>query len=278
MSTQDPLGISPDLSRSQFERISRILYQECGINLTEGKEGLVKSRLAKRLRKLGIRTFDQYIHYLQEQESTEELSEMVDALTTNKTSFFREPRHFEFLRDRVVPLLMAGGVPIRIWSAGCSSGEEPYSLAMLLRESIPDIERYDVRILATDICNKILTRAREGLYHADALAEVPEAFRRKYFTAAGKGQDRTFRVNDRLRELIRFARLNLMEQWPMRGPFDLILCRNVMIYFDKKTQSDLVGRFWRILKKGGYLFVGHSESLTNSTHAFSYIQPAVYAK
>jgi len=278
MDAPDAICFSPELTQAQFLRIRRILYLHCGINLRDGKEGLVKSRLTKRLRKLGILSLEQYLHLLRRDDARDELLAMVDALTTNKTSFFREPSHFEFLRRQILPSFRAGHEPIRIWSAGCSSGEEPYSVAMLLRENITDIDHYDCRILATDICSRILDCARQGHYGNGALDHVPPQYIRKYFIPDGTTGDRTYRVTDSLRNMIRFARLNLLAQWPMRGLFDLVLCRNVMIYFDKPTQTALVKRFWTILKKGGYLLVGHSESLTGSTPDFTYVRPATYVK
>ncbi len=278
MDTPDTLCISPALTQSQFVRISRIVYEHCGINLTEGKEGLVRGRLVKRLRKLNIPGFEQYIRFLEEAGGEKEMLAMVDALTTNKTSFFREPRHFEFFKTRIVPSLQSEGNRIRIWSAGCSSGEEPYSVAILLRECIPDIDRRDCKILATDICSRILEAAQRGIYGQESMADIPAQYRERYFVASGTRNERTYRVNDSLHDMVRFARLNLMHEWPMRGPFDLVLCRNVMIYFDKPTQAALVKRFWNLLKKGGYLFVGHSESLTSSTQEFRYVQPATYIK
>ena len=271
-------SFSPELTRSQFVRIRRMVYEHCGLNLTDGKEGLVRSRLAKRLRKLAIPSFEQYVGLLQQKDARDEFLAMVDALTTNQTSFFREPSHFEFLRTQVLPSLASEHRPIRIWSAGCSSGEEPYSVAILLRESIADPARCDCRILATDISSRMLDFAREGVYDSGALEKVPALYRNKYFAADGRDRSPRFRVIDSLRHMIRFARLNLMAQWPMRGLFDLVLCRNVMIYFDKPTQAALVKRFWAILKEGGYLLVGHSENLTRFTQDFTYVQPATYVK
>ncbi|HEX5580706.1 MAG TPA: CheR family methyltransferase, partial [Gemmatimonadaceae bacterium] len=222
---------------------------------------------------LGMSDFSSYLDFVQAEASGAELREMIDALTTNKTSFFREPQHFDFLRAKVLPALE--GRPLRIWSAGCSSGEEPYTLAMVLRDTLPARDADGSRILATDISARVLARARAATYTPEMLAELPPDLLRRHFAPAQGG---AHRVADPVRRMVSFARLNLMATWPMRGPFDAILCRNVMIYFDKPTQSRLVARFHDLLAPGGHLFVGHSESLTGLEHGFGYVQPAVYVK
>ncbi|MEN6520401.1 MAG: protein-glutamate O-methyltransferase [Armatimonadota bacterium] len=270
--------MSLELTQAQFERISSVVYKLCRINLHLGKEVLVKARLAKRLRLLGMSNFEEYMDYLERDKSGKELSIMIDSLTTNKTSFFRESQHFEYLQRHLLPSLKAESNRIRIWSAGCSSGEEPYTLSVVIRETFPDVDRMDVRILATDISSKVLDTAKEALYNKDTLKDVPPDMVRKYFTCTQTKPMRIYKVNDNARSMIRFARLNLMDQWPMSGPFDVIFCRNVMIYFDKPTQQELVRRYWEMLRPGGHLFVGHSESLTATSHQFKYVQPAVYIK
>jgi chemotaxis protein methyltransferase CheR len=264
-----------ELGNRHFEQICGILYDVCGIKLGAGKEGLVKSRLQKRLRNLGFDDFETYVDFVQSENGAEELATMVDALTTNKTSFFREPAHFEFLQKKILPNIQG---QLRIWSAGCSSGEEPYSIAIMLHEELSGIDRMDVRVLATDISVRMLTKAREGVYSQDCLEGIPKATIHRFFTKVRTHSGFSYRVNDQARALIRFAPLNLMESWPMRGPFDVVFCRNVMIYFDKPTREQLVNRYWELLKPGGHLFVGHSESLTGSAHRFRYVQPAVYVK
>jgi chemotaxis protein methyltransferase CheR len=276
----DTASTSLELSESQFLQIRQLVYRLCGINLIPGKEELVKSRLAKRLRALGLSGFEQYLQYVERDKSRQELASMIDALTTNKTSFFREAQHFDYLRHQVLPGIkkMKEGRRLRIWSAGCSSGEEPYSIALVLREEIPDIDRWDARILATDISTKMLAKAREAIYGQEELREVPASLLQKYFTCIRIKPPRSYQVKDNVRALIRFSALNLMAAWPMKGPFQVIFCRNVMIYFDKQTQQELVNRFGELLEPGGHLFLGHSESLTGSAHAFRYVQPAVYMK
>ena len=265
-----------ELTPAQFARITDVLHEHAGIRMREGKEGLVRARLTKRLRKLGLADFDAYLDYIEKDPTRREFAEMIDALTTNKTSFLREASHFDYLRDAVFPTL---GGPVRIWSAGCSSGEEPYTLAMLCNESFADIATRDVRILATDISHRVLAQAKAGVYPAENMSDVPAAWMQKYWTRTQDSQGRAaFEAGKPLRRLVHFAKLNLMERWPMQGPFDAILCRNVMIYFDKATQQQLVERYWQLLRPGGHLFVGHSESLTGLAHKFRYVQPAVYVK
>jgi chemotaxis protein methyltransferase CheR len=201
---------------------------------------------------------------------------MMDVLTTNKTSFLREPKHFDYLCGHIVPGLK--NRKIRIWSAGCSSGEEPYSVAILLNETIQDLSRWDISILATDLSSRMLDHARRGTYDGDHLREVPPMLISKYFTCVETNPVRRYRVIESLRRLVRFARLNLMGEWPMKGPFDVIFCRNVMIYFDKPSQERLIDRFWGLLRPEGVLFIGHAESLAGSHHKFRYVQPAVYVK
>jgi chemotaxis protein methyltransferase CheR len=267
-----------EMTSGQFDVIRSFLYSACGIRLTEGKESLVKSRLMKRIRVLGLGSFDDYMSHLRNDTANQEGVALIDALTTNKTSFFREYDHFTFLREQILPHLMAEKREIKIWSAGCSTGEEPYSIAMELMESIPDISRCPVRILATDISIGVLKQACAGIYGPDGIRDVPAGMVRKYFTCSGTGSERTFQVRDEVKKLVRVAPLNLMGNWPMKGPFDVIFCRNVMIYFDKSTQQWLVQRFWQLIRPGGYLLAGHSESLTGSAHRFRYVQPAIYLR
>ena len=274
-----PVALSglAELSESQFRRIAQLMYEICGVTLPRGKETLVRSRLASRLRQLGLADYRSYLVYLEQDASGAELTAMVDMLTTNKTSFFRESAHFDLLVERVLPALAQRNRSIRIWSAGCSSGEEAYTIAMLLRDHVPQLDQMDARVLATDISTRVLARAQAAVYDADLLRDVPQNMRRRHFTVV-PGQPRDYRVNEATRKLVRVAQLNLMAEWPMRGPFDVIFCRNVMIYFDKPTQERLVQRFWRLLAPGGHLLVGHSESLTALSHEFRYVQPAAYVR
>jgi chemotaxis protein methyltransferase CheR len=205
---------------------------------------------------------------------------MVDILTTNKTNFFRELPHFAFLRDNVLPQFKGADRPLRIWSAGCSSGEEPYSLAILIREEFGSRGNRDVRILGTDLSMRALARAREGAYDEGQMDGVPPALRSRYFSRVHKAEAGAarYQVRPEVRSLVSLAPLNLMEGWPMKGPFDVIMCRNVMIYFDRKTREQLIQRFSQLLPPGGHLLVGHSESLNGLAHDLTYVQPAVYRK
>ncbi|MBW1700771.1 MAG: protein-glutamate O-methyltransferase [Deltaproteobacteria bacterium] len=270
-------SMSIELNEKQFNKVSQLVYQFSGINLKAGKEALVRARLMKRLRALKMRSFEEYMSHIENDEGSRELGLMIDVMTTNKTNFFREVEHFNYLRDKILPELRKPRM--KFWSAACSSGEEPFSLAILLRDEIPKIESRDVKILATDISTTMLGRACEAVYKEETLRDVPELLLRKYFIKNRKEQPPTYRVKDSVRQMIKFAWLNLMlDTWPMKGLFDVIFCRNVMIYFDKPTQQKLINRFWHFLEPGGHLFVGHSESLSSISHKFKYVRPATYRK
>ena len=243
--------------------------------MREGKEGLVHARLSKRLRRLGLSDYSAYLAFVESDAGRGEFVEMIDALTTNMTSFLRESSHFDYLRTVVLPTLSA---PIRLWSAGCASGEEAYTLAMLAADARVDGADDAVRVLATDISQRVLGSATKGVYPASAMSDVPASWLSRYWNRRVDGTHEVYDASAALRRLIRFAPLNLMDPWPMQHPFDAIFCRNVMIYFDKRTQQQLVERFHALLKPGGHLFVGHSESLTGLTHRFRYVLPAVYVK
>ncbi len=265
-----------ELSDAQFDKVRNLVYRECGIHLKSGKEALVRARLTKRLRALKMGSFREYINYLENEGNQLELSSMIDVMTTNKTSFFREIDHFHFLGDSVLPKLEDRRV--RLWSAGCSSGEEPYTLAIVLLESLPDIDTRDALILATDISTQMVQLTKSAIYTEDKLATLPKSLLNRYFVKMRSSGTAVYQASPKLRKIVRTARLNLMEPWPMKGPFDAIFCRNVMIYFDKPTQHKLINRFWELLRPGGYLFVGHSEGLSSIQHKFRYQQPAVYKK
>ncbi len=254
------------------------MRETCGISLQPGKETLVQARLVRRLLALGLSSFSQYIQLLTEDMTGSELRAMVDALTTNQTSFFREPRQFVFLRQVLIPELARTKLPVRMWSAGCSSGEEPYSIAMSLRDHLPLFERRDVRILASDISGRVLDEARRGHYSEASVRDIPTDARSRHFEASAEIGVESFHVNERLHGTVAFARLNLQATWPMRGLFDAVFCRNVMIYFDFETRQSLVNRFWSQIRPGGYLFLGSAESLTGMRHAFQYVQPAIFRK
>ncbi|UCD52939.1 MAG: protein-glutamate O-methyltransferase [Phycisphaerales bacterium] len=271
------------LSETDFRRISELVYDHCGINLHDGKKELVRARLAKRLREGHFRTFSQYIQHVLDDRTGREFSALVDSLSTNLTKFFREDQHFEYLRTQLLPRIIAsrqrtGTFRIRAWSAGCSSGEEPYSIAITLLEAIQGKGRWDVKLLASDVSTRILERAKKGIYEKERIDPISLPLRNRYLIRRREGTREMFEVGPALRELTIFRYLNLMQEWPIKGPLDFIFCRNVMIYFDKPTQGRLINRFYNLLGPGGVLFTGHSESLTGIEHAFKYVQPTIYMK
>jgi chemotaxis protein methyltransferase CheR len=271
-----------ELTDRQFRQISELVRNQCGINLHEGKRELVKARLGKRLRELGLSGYDDYVEYVRRDASGDELVAMLDSISTNLTFFFRERGHFDFLAREVLPRIVAKGSArkrrLRIWSAGCSSGEEPYSIAILLHEEIPALASWDARILATDLSTRVLSIARTGVYDGERLRDVSPAMVARYFDCVQSTPPRHYRLKEPVRRIVTFSRLNLVGTWPMRGPFDAIFCRNVMIYFEKSTQAALVDRYWQLLAPGGVLFMGHSESLAGVKHRFEYVEPTVYRK
>ncbi|WP_018953820.1 CheR family methyltransferase [Thioalkalivibrio sulfidiphilus] len=260
-----------------FRFIARFIGEHAGIVLSDAKRDLVYGRLQRRLRALGLRRFSDYCELL-EQGDGEELEHFVNALTTNLTSFFREPHHFEYLQKDLLPRLLRERSErrLRIWSAGCSTGEEPYSIAMVVAETVP--EDWDVRILATDLDTNVVATAAAGRYGADRVEGISEARRRRWFLR-GKGANQGMvRVRPELQELIRFRPLNLLDPWPMRGAFDIIFCRNVVIYFDKSTQRVLFDRFAGQMRPDGHLFIGHSETLHKVSERFQLLGNTIYRR
>jgi chemotaxis protein methyltransferase CheR len=245
-----------------FTTIAAVLHEDSGIYLPEAKATLVYSRLAKRLRALGLRAFADYCELVTGPEGRDERRSMLAALTTNVTRFFREPHHFDHLRQHVLPPLLQAarkGERVRLWSAGCSTGQEPYSMALTLLGMMPDIAQFDVRILATDIDPVVVGTAREGVYSEDSAAPIPPEMRRWLSPAAEAGG---WRVGEEMRRLIAFRELNLLGAWPMKGRFHAVFCRNVAIYFEDSAQQRLWERFAGVLAPTGRLYVGHSERAT----------------
>ena len=271
-----------DLTRRQFAQISALVKSTCGLNLHARKRELVKARLGKRLRQLHLDSFEQYLDYLRSDTSSDELVAMLDALVTNVTGFFRHVEQFDHLVRVVLPRKIAdvgeSGRRLRIWSAGCSTGEEAYSIAITVAETIPNIALWDAAILATDLSTGVLRWASEGLYTADRLMPIPLHLRGKYFSRTQARPKELYRVKENIRPLVHFRRLNLIRPWPMRRTFDVIFCRNVMIYFDKPTQDRLIERFREALAPGGTVCVGHSESLANRDRGLRYVMPGIYEK
>ncbi|MET0793412.1 MAG: protein-glutamate O-methyltransferase [Polyangiaceae bacterium] len=253
-----------ELGDKEFQRIQKLLKERSGIDIGAGKRMLAYGRLARRMRALKLTKFSDYL-LLVDDPTSEESGKFLNALTTNVTELFREEHHFELLAARVVPeVLSARASKLRIWSAACSAGDEPYSIALTLSrtQALADL---DVRILATDIDTEILDQARRGVYAVDRVAKLKPEFRSSFQRGTGANAGNA-RISPALRELVTFKQLNLLDPWPMSGPFDVIFCRNVFIYFDTQTRERLVRRFASLLRPGGYLFLGHSESPSaNST-------------
>ncbi|MDO9433576.1 MAG: protein-glutamate O-methyltransferase [Pseudomonadota bacterium] len=249
-------------TEDDFKQIAQILHSHAGIALAEGKAALVYSRLAKRLRSLGLRSFREYCALVEDKQGVDERQAMMAALTTNVTRYFREPHHFDHLRDVVMPKLVERarrGGRIRLWSAACSNGQEPYSMALTVLQALPDAANLDVKILATDIDPNMIAEGRAGIYREDAVTPIPLDLRRKWFKKAAGG---AWEVADELRTLVSFRELNLIGDWPMKGKFDVIFCRNVVIYFDEPTQERIWSRFAPLLEPGGTLYIGHSERVS----------------
>ncbi|SPP65122.1 CheR family methyltransferase [Nitrospira lenta] len=262
----------------EYDHIRTLLYDESGISLGDNKQSLVVSRLSKRLRELQLDSFDAYYEFVTGDDSGVEFTRMLDLLSTNKTDFFREPKHFDFLRDRILPGL-AKEKCIRIWSSACSTGEEPYTIAITLHESVPHPEQWNFQVLASDISTRVLAHAAAGLYGEERIKTVPPDIARRHFLK-GRGEKRGLvKVKPHLSDIIKFRRMNLMDdRFPIKQPLDLIFCRNVMIYFDRPTQERLIGKFYKCLKPGGHLFIGHSESLQWVKHSFKTVAPTIYWK
>ncbi len=268
-----------DISDHNFRRFSKLIHESCGINLHDGKKELVRARLGKRMREIGCGSFNKYFRIIQSDASGEELVNMLDAVSTNLTSFFREKQHFQFLKETVFPSYEESHIRmLRIWSAGCSSGEEPYSLAIWLKENMGGGLPFDTRIIATDINTKVLSHATRGVYSAKQLQKIPKYQLRKYFQRGIGRQNGFFRIKQEIKNLVEFRRQNLTAHLDFETRFDVIFCRNVMIYFNKEYREALIRRASACLRDGGYMMVGHAESLTGINHNLTYIQPSVYRK
>lgn len=264
-----------------FRSLAQFAYEQAGIALSDSKRNLVYSRLSRRLRALGLTSFRQYREHLAANVS--ELESFINAISTNLTKFFREAHHFDHFRTHVaVPFVQDAhgkvGRRLRVWSAGCSTGEEPYTIAVVLKREIRDIDRHDVRILATDIDTEVIGKGARGEYPANSIDEVPKTYREFFQPVGGDRTSENVMVGRDIRSLVTFRRLNLMESWPFTGNFDAIFCRNVMIYFDGPTKTALVERFTQKLKPGGWLYIGHSESLIGSHPGLRLIGRTTYRR
>lgn len=261
-----------------FNFLRKLSNQHSGILVPDDKFDMFYSRLSRRIRTLGLANFKQYCQHLNDNKE-QEFTNFINAITTNLTAFFREKHHFEFLRDTVIPELLKKNQhskTIKVWSAGCSTGEEPYSLAMTLMEHVP--AGWEIKILATDLDTEVLSTAASGVYSEDRIEGLPEQQIKKWFQKGKEGQKKKVKVRDELRQLISFKQLNLMGEWPMRGPLDFMFCRNVLIYFDKQTKEMLAKRYAELLASKSYLFIGHSESLHQLSTDFDLIGNTIYRK
>jgi chemotaxis protein methyltransferase CheR len=264
--------------------LSRFIYDECGIKMPASKKTMLEARLHKRLRALGMPSFADYCAFLFGVAGGDELVRMIDLATTNKTDFFREADHFTYLSQRALPEWLkrygkGGARRLTVWSAGCSSGEEPYTLAMVLHEFAAGSVDFDYRILATDICTQVLEKAHLAVYHEERADHIPAYLKRKYLLRSRDKSSGLVRVVPELREKVRFRRLNLMAgDFGMREQIDIIFCRNVIIYFDRPTQEKLLNRLCDHLPPGGYLFMGHSETLSGLDVPLTQVFPTVYRK
>lgn len=265
------------MTASNFDFIKAVAYEKTGIKLSDHKKNMIYSRLARRLRELGLSHFDDYCEILA-QDSHPELSNFINAITTNLTAFFREPHHFDYIREQLAPGLIQkarAGKRIRVWSAGCSTGEEPYSIAITLRDLLP-ATAVDMKILATDLDTNVVKTARAGIYSKDRIKGLDESICKRWFMHNTSTD--SVKIKEPIKNLITFNPLNLLHSWPMKGPFDIIFCRNVVIYFDKETQKYLFNKFADMLTHDGHLFIGHSESLNNVSSRFKGLGKTIYQR
>ncbi|MFY9673331.1 MAG: CheR family methyltransferase [Terriglobales bacterium] len=270
-----------NLSNADYNRLRKLISAESGINLSPDKKMMLELRIRRRLRGLNLNTYSEYCEYLFDgRNHRDEIVQLLDVVTTNKTDFFREPDHFDYLANRAVPDMVArnaSGRPLLVWSAGCSSGEEPYTLAMVLSECLPAGLRF--RVLATDISTTVLTKASRGVFKREVVAPVPEELRQKYFMRSREPGSDLMRVVPELRKLVEFRRLNFMDaDFGLSDRADAIFCRNVIIYFDRPTQEQILQKLTRQLVPSGYLFMGHSESLHGMDLALTPVAAALYRK
>lgn len=272
-----------EITDKEYKQFCELVYDSVGINLKKGKRELLKTRLAKRLRALGLQSFGQYYKHVIKDDPSE-LTNLFDAISTNKTSFFREMHHFDFLTDSVLPGIVeekrkSRNKEIRVWSAACSAGQEPYSIAITVSRFLGNELGWNIKVLGTDISTKVLAKAERGVYSECEVEGLPKDIYREYFLKGKGGEEGSLRVKKSIRDHIFIRRLNLIsESFPFKKKFDFIFCRNVMIYFDKATQSALISRIESYLAPGGYLFLGHAESLTALNTDFEFVRPTVYRK
>ncbi len=261
-----------------FEKLCVMVNRYTGIQMADGKQDMLYGRLSRRIRMLGMNSFKAYIHLLEQDEGSDEFNAFINAVTTNLTSFFRESHHFEYLKTTVLPKLMQRNRAtqrIRIWSAGSSTGEEPYSIAMSVAETVPS--HWDVKILATDLDTDVLAHGESGIYDVGRIENLDDALVQQWFLKSKKHPGKVS-VRPELQEMIYFRQLNLLHEWPMRGPLDIIFCRNVIIYFDMPTKQKLMERYANLLVPEGHLFLGHSEAMNNMSERFALCGKSIYNK
>lgn len=277
---QNTQGASFQMSDKEFETLRSLIFDTIGITIKAHKKYLLVNRLSKRLRHLGLRTFTEYLGYLEScDQKYQELTELIDAVTTNKTDFYREPKHYTVLEDMVLPAIMNDSRKkdrtIRIWSSACSSGEEPYTLGIIMSEYLKKHSGWKVEILASDISETVLRAAVTGIYEQPKIAPIPYELLRKYFL---KGNAR-YKVTPELARLVTFKKVNLKTDYPRAIPTqDIVFCRNVLIYFEPEHQKDIIAKHWQVLQPNGFLFLGHSETLHGGSGSYSYVAPSVYQK
>jgi len=261
-----------------FEKFRTLVYEKSGISIKQDKIALVTARVGKRMRTLAIDDYKVYLDRVLDDPTGEELVLLLDSISTNVTNFFRENHHFIFLTEKIREWARSGAAHFRFWSAASSTGEEPYSIAMTALDAMGDAPA-DVKILATDISTRVLGVCSKGIYSVRQIEPVPAEYRQRFFTKNGTGESAQYEAGTALKRIIRFARLNLSEvPFPMRGPFDVVFCRNVMIYFDNVVRRRLLEECYRLCRKGGYLFVGHAETLTGILSEFKPVAPSIYVK
>ena len=261
------------ITDAEFSKFKSFIYEKAGISMSDAKKSLVLTRLNKRLRFHNITTFSKYYEFIHDADNQAELQIVIDLLTTNETYFFREPKHFEFLEN-----LLGGNVkPYRIWSAASSSGEEAYSIAMTMADKLGLTRQWEV--IGTDISSRVVVTAREGLYPLNEKNQIPSKYLREYCLKGVRSQSGKILIDEKLKERVKFSSINLNSSyWPDVGMFDVIFLRNVMIYFDNDTKRELVNKMWGRLNPGGYLFIGHSESLNGISERYKAVRPATYQR
>ena len=280
-----PINTNVTLTEKEYKKIAEFVYNRCGIDLKDNKQQLVKARLMKRLRFLKLKSFSEYYDFVVADGSGEELVELINAMSTNVTHFFREDQHFNLLKSKVLADIISckstgSKKELRIWCSAAATGQEVYSILMTVGETLKsDFFNWDVKLLATDISTKALSHAYSGVYTKESMKSVPGLLREKYFDCVLNNRTKSYRVKKIYRDMITFRRLNLISpKFPFKHKFDIIFCRNVMIYFDKKTQEQLVQKFLLHMQAGGYLFIGHSESLIGTDVKVVRVAPAVFKK